>query len=490
MTDHPSPDMIRGYANATLAPEVRQEIEAHLHGCETCLLAVEEWLSAQPMARSLRDILPADVLPPSLISSPASSPPEPPGELRSHPRYEVLSFIGTGGMGQVWKARHLLMNRIVALKVINPDFLRSFAVRERFVREVRATALLSHTNIVQAFDVEQVGDLNFLVMEFVEGTDLARLVREQGRLPVAKACGYARQTADGLQHANERGMLHRDVKPHNLMLTPEGRIKILDFGLSAILAEAEPAIPSDSPASTVPGGSVTRVGDGCGTPDHISPEQVRDARTVDTRSDIYSLGCTLYHLLAGAPPFPGGTGYSKIAGHLERTPPPIQNIRPDIPDALVALLERMLAKERRKRPATPAEVSNALEPFASGKTSTNQRRLWRRLAFLTAGIAGTGGAVAYSVLGRHQTIPATPVFAEPLLTLEGHTDAVHSIAFVPRTREALSCGEDRTVRHWSLETGALLHTFEGHGDWVSWVSRHPDGRQAISSGRRISTCFK
>jgi WD40 repeat protein len=257
-------------------------------------------------------------------------------------------------MGAVYKAEHRLMERLVALKVLAPSLVGSPAMIERFRREVRAAALLSHPNIVTAHDAERAGELQLLVMEYVEGTDLARLVTERGPLPVGEACAYIRQAAAGLQHAHERNMIHRDIKPHNLMLTPQGVIKILDFGLARLAGDA-----------ANPSGSTTAQGIVLGTVDYMAPEQADNAHEADIRSDIYSLGCTLYHLLSGRPPFPRGTLVQKIMAHTERTPDSLAQLRPDLPPGLIRIVERMMAKAPGHRYQTPAEVRAALEPFAA-----------------------------------------------------------------------------------------------------------------------------
>src|SRR5262249_5313297 len=185
--------------------------------------------------------------------------------------------------------------------------------------EVKAAAKLSHRNIVTAFDAEQAGETHFLVMEFVEGTTLGRIVEKKKQFPVAHACEYIRQAAQGLQHAFEQGMVHRDIKPQNLMLTPKGRIKILDFGLARFVSESA----KDS--------GLTALGAVMGTPDYMAPEQAQDAHKADIRSDIYSLGCTLHCLLRGRPPYPEGTGIQKILAHLEQPPPLLLNFRDDVP---------------------------------------------------------------------------------------------------------------------------------------------------------------
>src|SRR5262249_17860376 len=190
------------------------------------------------------------------------------------------------------------------------------------------------------------------VMEFVEGTDLAKLVKQQGPLPVALACDCVRQAALGLQHAHEHGMVHRDIKPQNLMRTPSDQVKILDFGLALLASE----VGSHDAATTF--------GTALGTADYIAPEQAHDAHTADIRADIYSLGCTLYFLLAGHPPFPDGSLMQKLTAHAQHSPTPLATIRPDLPHGLARVLDRMMAKDPALRYQTPAEVAQALTPFA------------------------------------------------------------------------------------------------------------------------------
>jgi serine/threonine protein kinase len=227
-------------------------------------------------------------------------------------------------MGAVYKAQHKLMDRVVALKVIRGSLIGKEGVVERFVRELKAAARLRHPNIVTAYDAEQVGDTHLLVMELVEGISLDRIISNDGPLPVDKAIDYIRQAALGLQHAHERGMVHRDIKPQNLMLTPEGQIKILDFGLARIIQEtasAETPALAGCPSLKGEGAPpITQDGEVMGTPDYIAPEQVSDPRTADARVDLYSLGCTLYHLLAGHTPFHDETVLHKLSSHQERHP--------------------------------------------------------------------------------------------------------------------------------------------------------------------------
>jgi serine/threonine-protein kinase len=266
--------------------------------------------------------------------------------------YVILERLGEGGMGQVFKARHQKMQRVVALKVIRKDRLQNPQALRRFQREIQALAALSHPNIVMAHDANQVGDTHFYAMEYVEGNDLARLVKQRGPLPVAEACTYVRQAALGLQHALEKGMIHRDIKPGNLLVTDRhgstdgGVVKILDMGLARL--DANP----DDTASDM----LTQEGAVVGTLDFLAPEQAQDSRLADIRSDLYSLGCTFYFLLAGRAPFAGGTATEKLLKHRLEEPEPIEKVRPEVPPGVAAIVRMLMAKRPEDRYQTPAEL--------------------------------------------------------------------------------------------------------------------------------------
>ena len=239
-----------------------------------------------------------------------------PPELADHPRYRILKRLGIGGMGSVYLAEHRLMDRPVALKVIRRDLLGNEDLVERFRREVKAAARLAlHPNVVAAYDAEQAGDSHFLVMEFIDGVNLAHLVKSQGPMRCDLACEAVKQAAEGLEHAYPHGMVHRDIKPQNLMRTPAGLVKILDFGLARFASEALPDVVPAAERETEPEpeatasdrvAPITLTDMLLGTADYISPEQASAPRSADIRADIYSLGCTLYYLLVGHPPFPDG----------------------------------------------------------------------------------------------------------------------------------------------------------------------------------------
>jgi eukaryotic-like serine/threonine-protein kinase len=264
--------------------------------------------------------------------------------------YLLLQRLGQGGMGEVYKARHQLLNRIVALKVMRKELLTDPTNERRFVREIQMTARLAHPNIVAVHDASRVGDSHYFAMEFIEGADLARIVKQQGPLPVARACDYIRQAAEGLQHASEQGLVHRDIKPSNLLVTSDGSLlKILDLGVAR--------------APGTEGSDLTATGSVVGTPDYLAPEQATNSRDVDIRADIYSLGCTLYHLLTGHAPFPDGSGLEKAIKHLHEVPAPIRKERSDVPPELAVVLDKMMAKKPEDRFQQPKDVAEALSIF-------------------------------------------------------------------------------------------------------------------------------
>ncbi len=309
--------------------------------------------------------------------------------------YILLEKLGEGGMGAVFKARNWKLGRIVALKLIRKDRLASPDIVRRFHREIQSVAQLDHPNIVRAHDADSVGDTHFLVMEYVAGIDLARLGKERGPLPVTQACHCIREAALGLQHAFEKGMVHRDIKPGNLLLeipnekrsseirnpkseirnedtAPERgagsqgsvlqrqRVKVLDFGLARLARGMEDD------------GSLTGTGVIMGTPDYIAPEQAREAHDVDIRADLYSLGCTFYFLLTGQPPFPKGSLGAKLLKHQMDEPEAIEQLRADMPENVVRIVRKLMAKKPEDRFQTPAELIHALagerEPLSHSPT--------------------------------------------------------------------------------------------------------------------------
>ena len=343
--------------------------------------------------------------------------------------YELLEELGHGGMGTVYKARHTLLRRVVAVKVLSKSLTDDSRAVTRFLREIEVIGSLSHPNIVQAHDARNVEGTTILVMEYVDGLNLSELVNRAGRLGVADACELVRQAAVGLQYAHEHRLVHRDVKPSNLILTGSmaltSRAALGSMALPSRGAQSSMALPSRAvaPQSRAPaeiphefhgsgepcyggpneshgsgepcygvpatsgivkildlglallrteqpnGAEVTGSGLAMGTPDYMAPEQVTDSHNVDIRADVYGLGCTLYKLLTGQAPFAGpqyASMYDKLTAQVHAAAAPIQQLRPELPDALAAVIERALAKKRDDRFATPAEFADAVGPFAAG----------------------------------------------------------------------------------------------------------------------------
>ena len=286
-------------------------------------------------------------------------------------QYRILDQIGRGGMGRVFKAEHRTMGRIVALKVLASDLTRTGRAQEMFLREVRAAAQLVHPNIVIAYDANEIDGRTYLVLEYVDGPNLEQLVRQQGPLPVGQACDYVRQIAHGLQCAHLHGMVHRDVKPANILVQRRGLngdvvglVKISDFGLARLRH------PNAAEAfSGHPGTILTRDNTVMGTPDYLSPEQARNLHNTDIRSDLYSLGCTFFFLLTGRVLFPGGSTLDKLIRHGAVKPPSVRAARPETPPEVEAVVEKLLAKHPEERYQTPADLAATLEQFAvSGPT--------------------------------------------------------------------------------------------------------------------------
>ena len=268
--------------------------------------------------------------------------------------YLILDKLGQGGMGMVFKARHRRLGRVVALKILPPSFARDKTAVDRFKREVEAAGRLKHPNIVAALDADEDRGVHFLVMEYVEGSDLDHVVRHRGQLPLGQALDFMIQAARGLEAAHGQGIVHRDIKPSNLMLDGAGTVRVLDLGLARI-ADAS------NPFGQAAGARLTQSGTYMGTVDYMAPEQAEDARRADHRADIYSLGCTLYFLLTGREPFVGETVLKRLMAHMERPAPMLRAVRPDVPTGIEDVYQKMMAKRPSDRPESMTEVIRLLE---------------------------------------------------------------------------------------------------------------------------------
>ena len=271
--------------------------------------------------------------------------------------YVILDFLGKGTTGKVYKARHRMMGRLVALKILDSRYVsnstRSLA---RFQREMQLVGRLDHANVVRAFDADRVADCHFIAMEYAAGSTLEALLRTKGALPPADVVYYASQAADGLAHAHARGVLHRDIKPSNLLLTEGQKLKILDFGLGTLLERED--------VST----ALTTAGMAVGTPDYISPEQARMVK-LDGRSDLYSLGCTMYHLLSGQLPFKGESSMDCLVGRITGKAVPISEVRPGLPPRLVQSIEKLMATNPDDRYQTGDEAAESLRSMLRPKNT-------------------------------------------------------------------------------------------------------------------------
>ncbi len=273
-------------------------------------------------------------------------------------KYKLLDHLGTGGMSSVYLAEHVLMQRRVAIKVLPKDRVEDTSYLARFHREARAAASLDHRNIVRAYDVDSEDNIHYLVMEYVEGRDLQQIVAGDGPLEYVAAAEYARQAAEGLSHAHQAGLIHRDVKPANLLVTPKNVVKLLDLGLARFTDEDKASLTVAYDENVL------------GTADYLAPEQAVDSHGVDLRADIYGLGCSFHFLLTGHPPFVGGTLPQRLMMHQKEPPPDIRLDRPDAPQELIDICLKMMAKRPEDRFQSAAEVADALAQWliAQGQT--------------------------------------------------------------------------------------------------------------------------
>ena len=390
---HPTDETLRSFALGKLTDLSSESINEHLMECNDCRKRVAE-MSSDSFLQRVRDAQkPAgkstsgqsqaggtrtDEATDTWTSSSGDSLPP---ELTALPGYEIKRKLGQGGMGVVYLAHNRMMGRDEVLKVMGQHHMGYPGALERFLREIRSVAKLQHPNIVTAYHAAQIGQSLLFAMEYVDGHDLSELVKNKGPMPVAHACLFTYQAALGLQHAHEEGLIHRDLKPNNLILYRKGdkaTVKILDFGLAKAAREGlEAELSSAGPSLTGPGAAL-------GTPAYMAPEQITDAATVDIRADIYSLGGTLYFLLTGRPPFLAKTQYELFQAHISRIPDPLNLVRPDVPQQLAALVAKMLAKDPAERFQTPGEVAQALKPFCTKANAGPST--------VKGGVSGTGPA--------------------------------------------------------------------------------------------------
>lgn len=323
-------------------------------------------------------------------------------------RYRLLSLLGTGEMSAVYLAEHVMMERRCAIKVLPANKVQDTSYLGRFHREARAVASLNHPNIVKAFDVDKQieggAEIHFLVMEYVEGKNLGKVTLERAPLAYEAIADYIRQGADGLHHAHEAGLVHRDIKPENLLIDNNGVVKLLDLGLARFFNA------SDEESLTIKHDEKV-----LGTADFLAPEQAIDSHKVDLRADVYSLGCTMYFALTGHPPFTDGSLVQRLLAHQTRRPPSIKYDRPDIPEDLLAIVEKMMAKKPGDRYQTAAEVAEALGRWLVLNGSAE----WKQShAALVAQFAGLNAITPASTPVRTEATTApVPTFVSPTLAV-------------------------------------------------------------------------
>jgi eukaryotic-like serine/threonine-protein kinase len=444
--------------------------------------------------------------------------------------YRIQSPLGEGGMGMVFKAIQPKLDRIVALKVIRPQVLAARPeILSRFHREARAIAQLNHPNIVILFDADEANDTHFIAMEYVDGLTFEKMVRQSGPMSIKQAAEYIRQCALGLQHAYEVGLVHRDIKPSNILVSQRssgvsngssmrlirpqlvtvrdrersqtqstgsfarswGTVKILDMGL-ARLTEAldEEARPQNDYTP------LTRAGALLGTPDFIAPEQARDARTVDIRADIYSLGCTFYYILTGKPPFPGGTDVQKLIRHQNEKPFPIEELRPGIPTEIVLILNRMLEKRVEDRFSSPKQLAEAIEAYLLPTFPQTPIPPGTPIAE-TPPVAETpipGPQLRQPAPGTQRAreeeaeIPRTQVTqtrdSKATKTLNAHSGLLSALTCSPDGKLVISAGIDGRVRLWDFSGSEPkeLATFPRPGAEFQSVAFSPGQEYIVAGG--------
>lgn len=416
--------------------------------------------------------------------------------------FEIIRPLNRGGMGIVYKARQTDLNRLVALKVVAPERLGSAdqaEYLERFRREVRAAAMLNHPNIVTVFATDLTGPRLYLAMEFVDGIDLYRLVRTSGRLSIVDSCEYIRQAALGLQHAFDSGIVHRDIKPHNLMVTPSPSapvsgsgvrrkplIKILDMGL-ARLNEADEALDE----------GLTRAEAFLGTPDYAAPEQAEDSRLADVRADLYSLGATWFFLLTGEVPFPGVSLMQKLRKQLTQPTPVVTEHRSDIPQVIASIIRKLMDRDPAQRFQTPAELVENIDAYLRDPNWTPDWMAAPPEKLLVVN-AHTGSVAAMAMNGDGTRLLSAGedetlrVWETPSLNesgaVTGDPGPVCAVAITASGKWGASCAlrlmsRDMAVQLWDFATGTERRRLRGAKDSLSCIAISFDGRRVVAGDR-------
>lgn len=447
--------------------------------------------------------------------------------------YLLLDQIGAGGMGQVYLALHRQMQRRVAIKLMSERAAETAEAAERFRREIKIIARLSHPNIVAAYDAGEDQGMLYLVMEYVEGETLQALVKRRGPLPIDEAVDYLVQAARGLQAAHAAGIVHRDVKPSNLLRDNTGTVKLLDLGLARL---GDPTHVATDPSARE---SLTRSDQLLGTIDYMAPEQACDGGRVDHRADIYSLGCCFYYFLTGRSAYDRGSVIECLLAHRDAAIPSLRQVRPDLPTSLDETFHRMVAKRPEDRFAAMSELLAAFgashtqpgtaqsddasavaleaiapfvppvtppKPAGADKSGCRRSRVWHVrtimavvtiVAFAALALTATllvvgagsgwfgGQPVASQEVARPDTAPApvtgTVRAVTPLLTLSGHTNTIECLAFIPGSDRIVSGDDDQRLLVWDLTARQLDFSLAEGDDSGPCLAVAPDGHVAATA---------
>jgi serine/threonine protein kinase len=505
----PATEELRELLSGSLPDEQQAQCARHLDECECCQAKLEELATAgtnlsrvveqlhesQPVAESaywpaIRAAGQAAALAPTITpentarvrdsSTNFLSPSTDPAYLGRLAHFEVMRVLGRGGMGIVLEAFDSRLQRNVALKVLDPELAHDNTARQRFCREARAAASITHENVVAVHQVEHAaeGDLPYLVMQLITGETLEQRLLREKRLPLKEIVRIGMQAAQGLAAAHAQGLTHRDIKPGNILLEPpNGRVKLTDFGLARIADDVK----------------LTRTGFVTGTPLYMAPEQAL-GESSDPRSDLFSLGAIMYEMCAGQPPFQGNSALAILRQITETKHRPLRELNPDVPDWLAQLIDELLAKKPEDRYQSAADVAEVLEyTWTRIRTSSDelpgvcqeemkQRRIRKR--FVIAGVAAAMlslGLLAGAFLPRGSQGPTVAVStAEPIAVLQGNSGSVWSVAFDPNSDTVAMAVEDGAVRLWDWPKETIQETIDAHRGTV-WASRFSKSGELLAT---------
>lgn len=403
-------------------------------------------------------------------------------------KYKLLGHIGTGGMSRVYLAEHTIMHRLRAIKILPRHRIGDSSYLGRFYQEAEAIAKLDHRNIVRAYDVDSAGKTHYIVMEYVEGKDLQVVVDRDGPLGYEKAADYVAQAAKGLQHAHDNGLIHRDMKPANLLVDANGVIKILDMGL---------ALFSDDDRASL---TLAHKENVLGTADYLAPEQALDSHGVDSRADMYGLGCTLYFLLTGHPPFCEGTPAQRLTMHLKKMPRDIRKERADCPTSLCRICFKMMMKKPGDRYQTMGDVAAVLDKWLARykQEKAGQGKAKVALASATGASAGSLAAAGKSDAGAGSSKSPLPKRRRPPSSAPSRRESPK-----PAEMDTVSNRADRTGK--GLEAAPKIHVDTGKGSGSrkqrkgssaarastgTNASRQPSGSRGRGTANRSGTAAK